>query len=193
MPMPPELQAWVDDYEAHDPFSWIVEVDPEEAEHIAQWRHRATQGLNKHRFLDQLEADRIGAFGELATSKRFGLDKPQLLESGGDGGIDFRVRFPADNVQGWREVTMDVKTREDMPTRYLMCPPDRIFKGSADWFVLCQKLDARRVRLVGWDGKSFVQLEPLRDFGKGPTHPRPLHQLRPMHQLEYLLNLRIAA
>jgi hypothetical protein len=185
------MAAWVKDYEARDPDAWIVECDPAEADRIARLREAAFRrnpaGQDRTRkfISDSLHINRVGAMGELGVSKRFGVPMPDVVDGGGDGGVDFRVTFPR------RVVTMDVKTREQLPTHYLMVPEDKINNGSAEILILCQQLDERRIRLLGWECKSILALEPPRDVGyKRLTYCRPVGELRPMFQLDYLLKLR---
>jgi hypothetical protein len=182
--MRPDLREWVDRYESQDPSAWITEVDPAEGERIARMRCHTPFDASQHFLADRLQSDRIGALGELAFEKRFGLRMRRA--HGGDGGVDFRAQFH-------REITIDIKTREDVPTRYLMVPTDEIYKGSAEWLVMAQLLDDCHVQFLGWDHKSALTLEKPGTVGRHTreTYARPIHQLRPMYQLEYLLNLRI--
>jgi hypothetical protein len=183
---PEEFKAWVADYEAHEPFSYVVDVDPEEAERIAQWRHKASSGgIGDIKFGgDPIEAGFTGALGELGFSAWSGLPMPPLRIDG-DGGVDFRVLFAR------REITIDIKTsaraRPD-----LLLPLSRLTKGSAEWLVLARKLNKCQVQLLGWEHKSVIALMPVHDWGNRdrPVYVRPAYQLRPMNQLGYLLGLR---
>lgn len=190
---PADMDAWVRDYEARDPARWIVEVDPDEAERIAVARVRKGGGkLSFTADVDPLQIDRIGAFGELASSRRLGLAMPEIVDGGSDGGIDFRARYTWPNAQGWREVTLDIKTREELPTRFLAVRVDKLHKpGAADWFVMVQKR-GNRCHLLGWEFRSAMALYPQMSLRPGGviSYACPIHQLRPMFQLEYLLGLR---
>lgn len=183
-----EHRAWVDDYEAHDPTAWIVDVDPDEAARLGRLRHEYAP---QYKLVgnDSLQAHTTGAMGELGLAKLCGFPKPQFLE-GGDGGIDFRACLPRG------EVSIDVKTRGlrwlGVRPRFLIVPTSTLTKLSAKWFVLAQQLNAYQVQFIGWDDKYSLSLEPPREVGAGkfPCFMRDAHQLRPMFQFDYFMSLR---
>lgn len=182
---PAEMDAWVRDYEARDPAAWLVDFDADAAMRLARKRNEWAGSKRDHRSLmaDPLEAHRIGASGEFAFAARFNLPPP-VFHPGSDGGIDFRVPFTN------RAATFDVKTRGKQPADLLMVPVDGITKGSADFLVLSLLCDGR-IQFLGWEHKSIMALMPPREFGfNRPTYARPVNQLRPMYQLDYLLGLR---
>ncbi|HSJ40674.1 MAG TPA: hypothetical protein VK955_06435 [Xanthobacteraceae bacterium] len=185
---PAEMAAWVADYEAHERSSWVVEVDPDEALRIAQERHDSEEYKGRMLIKDSLKINQIGAMGELAGHKRLGFPYPVSVP-GGDGGVDVRIKFR----QREKEVTIDIKTRSKASHDLLLITQDK-FAHASDWLIMARLLDARYVELVGWECKSILALHTPQDFGYGrPSYARPAYQLRPMYQLEYLLQMRQAA
>jgi hypothetical protein len=154
-----------------------------EAQALGARRNLSHQGAGTPRFYaDADEENRIGAAGEYAFARSFGLVVDEVSHPEGDGGCDFRVPMAG------RELRIDVKTCRK-PVYLLVKKADLSRKG-ADVYVLAH-FDRDHVVFVGWETWGVMALMPVADFGYGITsHYRAREELRPMSQLVNLLAMR---
>ncbi len=160
-----------------------LENHRDQAQELGARRNLAHDGIGSPRFFaDPDEENRIGAAGEYAFARSFGLEVDPQSHPEGDGGSDFRVPIAQ------RVVRIDVKTcRKPV---YLLVKKGDLSRGGADIYVLGH-YDRDHVVFVGWETAGVMGLMPTADFGYGITsHYRPREELRPMAQLVNLLALR---
>ena len=116
--------------------------------------------------------DKVGLAGEFSFGEFCGLWPDTRLLSGGDSGVDFRVKL---------SFTVDVKTYRK--------PGNLIHekgKPFADIFVLAKYEESTgKSRLLGWEWGSKLKKAPVRDFGYGViNHYISASQLRSMKELQ---------
>jgi len=118
--------------------------------------------------------DIVGAAGELAFAKEFGVKVDTMSRPEGDHGIDFQT--PAG--------TVDVKTYRK-PHHLLR----EVGKPHADILVLAGFDDATgEAELIGWEWDAELQKCPTKDFGYGIlNHYKPADELRPISELHELI------
>jgi hypothetical protein len=164
-------------------------MDEAEIELLARARVEATAGREMNAYWgDPYLCHLAGVRGEVWIADRYNLGYDDIRRNvgvGADGGADFKVYF------GGRPVTFDVKTRYFGGFDLLV--KDDKFKHStvADFFIVGFALD-KRVNFFGWEDSRLVRAEPCQGL-KVPTHVRRLEHLRPMWQLDSLMQKRDGA
>lgn len=142
------------------------------ASEIGERRQAAHPNGTRRFFEDPNTEDRIGAAGELAFGKLVGVDVDARTLPSGDGGVDF--------VVSWY-VTIDVKTAR-VPAYLLVKEAD--IDRPVDIYVLARYIDDETVEFLGWQTRSVMKRQPVRDFGYGiRSHYMAQEHLRPMSEL----------
>ncbi len=136
---------------------------------------------------DPMRPHVVGAIGELAFARAFGLPVGAVHASGGDDGVDFHVRL---QIGGGvvADILVDVKTTERNPPE-LMVKKEHLQKNKTHVYVLSVLRDGVPV-LMGWETRFVMALMPTRTFGGVEKHCRAVDQLRPMGQLVNLFAMR---
>lgn len=143
-----------------------------QAKELGELRQNAHPTGTKRFYSDPNTEDRIGAAGELAFAKQYGLDVDEEARPGGDGHIDFKVG----------KVTIDVKTARKA---YNLLVKEWEIDKAADVLVLGQYINDEHVEFLGWIHRENLRMRDKKDFGKGiVSYYVAAGNLNPMKDLE---------
>lgn len=136
-------------------------------------RNAAKAGVFSKRFgpLPDDETHIIGAVGEIAVAKIFGVQPDLAILVGGDGGVDLTYK-------GW---TWDVKTRSQPNSDLLINTDMSDFR--ADAVVLCWLFVPWKVGVVGWISRKGFLGRCQRIEARGPRLCLPWEQMRGMGEV----------
>jgi len=151
----------------------LASATSEDALSIAATRTEAHRHSTSTRPLSE-GYDLVGAAGELAFAKEFGIEVDTMSRPEGDHGIDFQT--PAG--------TIDVKTYRK-PNHLLR----EVDKPHADILVLAGFDDGTgKAKLIGWEWDRELVKCPSRDFGYGiANHYKLADELRLISELHELM------